>query len=423
MTRRTVTMPALHAGQDEIRRHPARFKAVPCGRRWGKSKLVQALLFGNALERQLPGWWIWPTLTMAQEAWHEDGGLLQSATKLKDQGLPLTISKTDYTVRLDAGGGGIAMRSADHPERLVAAGLGLAVFDESGLHRVPTWDESVRPACADHQSPAVFVGVPKGRQGLLWHAHQLGLDETADEWATFPHTTWDNPLFPKAERAALEADHAAGRVSDRYFKQEYLAAFLGDHGAVFENVVSVATATEPEHRPDGAYIVVGIDWGRTNDATVFSAGNLATDPPSQVALERIVGRSYDEQKRRLADFCEKWKPDLLIPERNSMGGPLCEELAQRYELLYQNGEPGFYMHAGSKRPLIENYAHAFRTGGIAILPDATQVTEHQAYEVKQLSTGHMTYSAPKNEHDDTVIAGALWYSAVDDGGAFGMIVL
>jgi len=420
---RTVTMPALHVGQEKVRLHPARFKVLPCGRRWGKTRLVEAICNAVAISRNLPAWWIWPSHVIAKDAWKGTHGLLDWGLQLQRAGFQLDISKVDRALYYP-GGGYVAMRSADDPDALVGAGLGLAVFDECGLHQVRSWDESVRPALSDNVGDALFVGVPRGRQGLLWHAHQMAQDPDATDWAEFPATTPDNPLFPKAEWASLVADHEAGRISDRYFRQQYLAEFLGDHGAVFERVVEMAVAPHVTTRPDGAFLVLGIDWGRSNDATVFSLGNVACTPLRQVALERIVGRSYDEQLRRLSAFVDHWKPDLIVPERNSMGGPLCEEIAGRgWPVFYgPDGEPGFHTNPGTKRPLIEQYAHAFRTGEIEILPDPVQITEHQAYEVKQLSTGYMTFSAPKNEHDDTVIAGALWVSAAMETADWGAVV-
>lgn len=403
-------MPRLHAGQEEIRRHPARYRIVRCGRRWGKSHLVLAIANGCAIERNLPVWWVWPSHVVAREAWGGRNGLLDWALQLRRAGFPIEISKVERAIRYP-GGGSVAIRSADDPDSLVAAGLGMAVIDEAGLHQVRTWEESLRPALADHQGHAVFAGVPKGRQGLLWHVHQLAAQ--GGDWIEFHRQTSDSPLFPTAEWLAIERDHAEGRISDRYFRQEYLAEFVGEQGAVFERVLEAATAPGLSQRPAGAYIVVGIDWGRSHDATVFSAGNLSATPPTQIALERVVGRSYDEQKRRLADFCARWRPDLIVPERNAMGGPLCEEIAARYPTYFgEDGEPGFLTTPGSKRPLIEYYAHAFRTRQVQILPDPIQIAEHQSYEVRQLTSGHVQFSASSHGHDDTVMAGALWYSQV-----------
>ena len=43
MTTLTVSLPPLHAGQREVAQHPARFKVLSCGRRWGKTRLGTAL--------------------------------------------------------------------------------------------------------------------------------------------------------------------------------------------------------------------------------------------------------------------------------------------------------------------------------------------------------------------------------------------
>ena len=74
--RMVVNLPPLHTGklpgsggQREIAEHPARFKVVCCGRRWGKTLLGVVLCLRTAL----PGgrtWWVAPHYKEAREGWN-----------------------------------------------------------------------------------------------------------------------------------------------------------------------------------------------------------------------------------------------------------------------------------------------------------------------------------------------------------------
>ena len=55
----------------EILDHPARFKTVACGRRWGKSALgITAILQAAHLEHKRC-WWVTPTYQQAEDVWLE----------------------------------------------------------------------------------------------------------------------------------------------------------------------------------------------------------------------------------------------------------------------------------------------------------------------------------------------------------------
>ena len=55
--------------QRRIAKHPARFKVVACGRRWGKTTLGMAMAVHEAVERRKRVWWVAPTYLMAFHPW------------------------------------------------------------------------------------------------------------------------------------------------------------------------------------------------------------------------------------------------------------------------------------------------------------------------------------------------------------------
>jgi hypothetical protein len=77
---------------------------------------------------------------------------------------------------------------------------------------------------------------------------------------------------------------------------------------------------------------------------------------------------------------------------------------------------GYKLSATSKPKLIESLALAIERGDIALLPDEVLLNELASYTLERLPGGGYRYSAPSGLHDDTVIAAALSWYAVQHGG-------
>src|ERR1043165_2541835 len=119
----SVTLPPLHRSQAQIAAHPARFRIVCAGRRWGKSRLAAMLSLKTALEQQGRCWWVAPSYAQSSMAWRE-------LKALADQ-MPGRIVREDVRRIALPGGGEITMKSADAPEALRGEGLDLVVLDEA----------------------------------------------------------------------------------------------------------------------------------------------------------------------------------------------------------------------------------------------------------------------------------------------------
>jgi hypothetical protein len=68
------------------------------------------------------------------------------------------------------------------------------------------------------------------------------------------------------------------------------------------------------------------DWGRSNDYTVFLV--LDTTTRAVVAMDRSNRVDYALQCERLKALCEKWQPQQIIAEQNSIGQPVIEQLTR-----------------------------------------------------------------------------------------------
>jgi phage FluMu gp28-like protein len=187
-------------------------------------------------------------------------------------------------------------------------------------------------------------------------------------------------------------------------RQEILAEVIDDAGAVFRRVAEMATATLQESPIGGHVYVVGVDWGRTHDATVFSVIDVTLK--HQVYLDRMTGVDYEMQLDRLIALNAKFRPAKIMVEVNAMGQPL-------FERLKRQGLPvvAFVTSNPTKQVIIDALTMAFEQAAIRILADETQVNELQAYEIEPLDNGKVRFGSPSGFHDDTVVALALAWAA------------
>lgn len=380
----------FHAGQLAVGRHPARFRVLAAGRRWGKTRLAVALAFAHA-SRGERVWWVAPSYPMAQVGWRELTALARP--------VPRVVARLSTRTLHCPGGGWVQVRSADDPDSLRGEGLDFVVLDECAFMREEAWTQALRPALSDRQGRALFLSTPRGRNWYwrLWH-YAATADDPA--WQAFQFPTSTNPYIAPAELAQAQAG-----LPERIFRQEYLAEFLEDGGGIFRHVQAAATATPvPCAEPGHAYII-GVDWGKYQDWTVYSV--LDVTAAAQVHQDRFHRVDYAVQLDRLRALAARYAPLAIVAERNAMGEPLVEQL-QRDGLPIQ----AFTTTQASKPQLIERLALAFERGALRILPDPVLLSELEAYEGTRLPSGTLRYGAPQGLHDDCVMALALaWWGA------------
>jgi hypothetical protein len=371
----------------------ARFKVLACGRRWGKTRLgvnecIQVAARGGR------AWWVAPTYRMTEVGWRP---LRQIATKLGWQ-----VRLGDRQV-LAPNGGEVSIRSSDNYDTLRGEGLDFVVLDECAFIAEQAWTEALRPALSDRLGRAMFISTPKGRN-WFWRYWQLGQDTTQSEWRSWQFPTASNPFIK-----ASEIEAARGMLPERTFEQEYLALFLEDGGGVFRRVLAAATLAPQDAPTPGHQYVMGVDWGKSNDWTVITVWD--TTAPSLVYMDRFNQIDYAFQHQRLLALYERWRPDVIRPEVNSIGGPVVEQ-------LQREGLPvvPFETTNATKFAAVEALALAFERGDIQIINDPQLIAELQAFELSRTATGMVRYAAPEGMHDDCVMSAVMGYSAFADAG-------
>jgi hypothetical protein len=376
---------SLHPAQARVKAEAKRFNVLACGRRWGKSAFAQALMAETAGEGYPVGYFC-PTYKHLKQQWREFSSRLKRLTEKK--------SEAEY--RLEFFGGGVAefwSLDSENPGR--SRKYKRVIVDEAGLPAdlEVQWMECVRPTLADLRGDAWFMGTPKGRN-FFWTAYCWG-DGDKREWKSWRMPTAENPII-----SAEEIESMREEMTDRAFRQEVLAEFLSDGGGVFRGVRECATAEVQEFPVDGHSYVIGVDWGRKDNFTVYTVFDMTS--MAAVYFDRMRIANYDQQKGRLISLWDRFGHPVIIAEENAMGGPVIEDLRMKGLPVH-----AFRTTAITKPPLIDALALAIERQDISYPDDPILIKELEAYESEQLPSGGTRYSAPRGMTDDHVISLAL----------------
>lgn len=388
-----LDLPTLYPLQAEIDSHPAKYKVVICGRRFGKTilaahKSVRLLQQGKRI--------------LLSSATQDQADVFWAYARKWTTPLP-NLYKNEGRRILRYGDGELRVKTGSNPEVLKGDHFDFVALDECALLDARVWYEVALPMLADTDGDAVFLSTPK-RRNWLWELFVKAQADTSGDWAVWNAPTHANPyLKPEVIDRLIE------NMTTESYQQEIMAQFLEGQGAVFRNVDACATV-QPDTvgvpcmvTPYEGKFCMGVDWAQTTDSTVITVMDI--DMHQLVALDRFNGVNWETQRGRLRALYDLWKPAVIIAESNSIGSPNIEAL-QAENLPVRP----FQTTAQSKPPLIESLVLAFERQELAILNYPILTNELKAYERTVSTSGRSQYSAPSGMHDDCVISLALaWY--------------
>jgi hypothetical protein len=381
------------------------------------------MLAGEAAIRGDPILWGAPTFGQCEIGWRELQRACAGAAHFARNRMEVTYPS----------GGSVTFRSLDDPDNargLTAAGV---VIDEAPLIQERAWYEVVRPIISDTEGWAVLMGTPKGKNffwresvqaknrpdSIAFQAPTLGVKKGAfGALERQPHDL-ENPFF-KFEEAQLLAD----TMTELTFSQEFLAEFVDSGGGVFRHVTDAPLAQLQQHGVPGHHYVMGVDWGKYNDFTVLIVLDLT--PEHAPALHATVGSPWDARPLPLVEVCyldrfnqvdytvqmgrllaayEKFRPDLIVAERNAAGEPLIEVMQRMSLPVYP-----FVTGNATKALAVDALALALERGQLALPKHDVLLNELMAFDAERLPSGTLRYAAPEGMHDDVcmALAMAMW---------------
>jgi hypothetical protein len=315
----------------------------------------------------------------------------------------ITISESEQRIDFPRTGGMIAIRSSHYPDNLRGMGLDFVVLDEAAYMHPGIWGDVVRPMLLEARGGALFLSTPRGKN-WFWDIYKLGEDPLEADWRSFQFDSDVNPLVAKAELDSIRRSS-----SDRTFREEYLAEFMDDTGQVFRGIQAAATAPDyPVYQPEHDYMI-GCDWAKEGDYSCYVV--IDATARQMVAIDRFNQIGWGLQLERLQSLVKRWHPRHIWAEANSMGSVLIDNL-----LAAELPVRPFVTTAYSKTPLIEGLALAIERAELALQPHEVLLNELASYRLERLQGGGYRYSAPAGLHDDTVMALALAWHGVGQGG-------
>lgn len=357
------------------------------GRRWGKNTLLQILAVETGIRGRYCGWGA-PVYRQMMDDYRALENILA----------PVIVSKSKTEMRFEVVGGGVIdFHSLDKPDNIRGKRYHRFIVNEAAFvpNLLDIRNYIITPTLIDFRGDEYYSGTPKGMNGFYALYTQTG-----DDWQKWHMSSYANPFIPRGELDALK-----NIMNERAFQQEILAEFIEDGAGVFRNVRKQATARALERGENGVQYVIGADWGRVDDATVFCVVDVTNK--ACVHMDRMTDTDFATQRVRLKVLAEKFNNAACLVEINSIGRPQLEEL-QRMGVSAM----GFETTNLTKAKIIDALALAFEQGKITIINDDVLVNELVAYTSERLQSGLVRYSAPEGLHDDTVIALALaWHGA------------
>jgi len=283
----------LRRAQGEVYECEKRFRVLVAGRRFGKTHLALVELLRAAWKQDRMAWYVAPSYRQAKRiAWER----LKRMTRPHWHGRP---NESDLSIRMKSGSV-IAVRGADRYDSLRGEGLDFVVLDEYASMRPECWTEVLRPALADREGGALFIGTPQGFNHFFERFEEA---QKNPDWAAFQFTTLEG-----GNVSARELESAARELDTRCFAQEFEARFESvARGLAYFAFDRAENVCEAEYRA-GEPLIWALDFN--------------VDPMCSVIAQR--------------DGDTVWVLDeLVLADSNTLGA--CEALAARTQKWWRQG--------------------------------------------------------------------------------------
>jgi hypothetical protein len=333
----------LSKPQQLVANDSARFKVVVAGRRFGKTYLSMREICYRA---RIPNREIFYITTSYRAA----KMILWKPLKrrLLDLKWVKKINESELSILLK-NGTTISLKGAEDPDKLRGVSLSYAVIDEAAECKLESlWGEILRPALADQQGGALFIGTPKGKSNPFYNLYVNAKDSANKDWAAFQFTTIEGGFVTAEEIVAARAD-----MSERQFNQEFMATF-----ETYENRVAWAfnrdihIIDEPK-QVNTSIIHVGMDFN-INPAVATVSVQLDQDSLMVIDEIKIYGSNTDEMSSEIIRRYPRSKvfvyPDPSGSRRQTSSGGMSDHL------ILQNA--GFIVKAPRKHDPVRDRINA-----------------------------------------------------------------
>ena len=298
MTHAKIEFRKLHPGQRIIYNNIGQRNLWRCGRRFGKTELLETTFSKRMIRGRKVGWFT-PDYKMMRPSYVRMHRLLHDMIEHS--------SKTESLIQL-YGGGLVEFWSLDNEDAGRSRDYDDVVIDEAGLVKKGLRDiveQAIAPTLLDRNGTLTMAGTPKGvdPENFFYTA-------SVDKTLGYVETHMPTAMNPMLDRVAV------AKLIDEYpplvYQQEYLAEFVDWSGVAFFPRGKLLASEEPVPYPvrcDTVFAVIdsATKTGRENDGTAVLY--CAYAPNSQLVYPLTI-LDYDIQQIEGA-LLESWLPNVF----------------------------------------------------------------------------------------------------------------
>lgn len=382
---------------------------VACGTKFGKTAGFSGGFSGRAAVKQGSLFrWIAPIYSQSKIGF-------KYCKKILPPEPEVDINKSEPSITIVGNDTRMEFKSGKNPEDLEGEATDCNVLDEAAKMQEQVYS-STKTTTTVTRGLIAACSTPRGKN---WFYNRCMDAKSQMDWAvkrgkspTHIFITAPSISNPAVSKEAVEEARRA--LPERLFRQYYLAEFMDD-GDVFSGyrdcLMEMDTLDFGERESQfwlhedhtEAQVVIGADWAKTKDRTVFYAIDLVTR--RCMGFQRFYKTKYTEAIRKLVLFSKKFNDVVVVLHDKTGLGTVIDDYLGQTDLPYE----GVTLGNANKGDMIAKLITGFEEVDHYI-PDWPYLMEElESFEVKTTLAGNMSYGAADGKHDDVIIAMMLAY--------------
>ena len=262
----------LHDGQSEISRGLSRKDVIRCGRRFGKTTMLETIGAHRAARKGHAVGWFVPEYKLMRPTF----------ARMRKMLAPIVTksSKTEAFIELQTGGS-VEFWTLDNEDAGRSRSYDTGIIDEASLVKVGLRDiveQAIMPTLLDRRGRLIMAGTPKGIDPENYF--YLACTDKALGWQEWHAPTRNNPTLDPIGVANLATEYPP-----LVYQQEYLAEFVDWSGDAFFSLDRMLVDGFPAETPpfcDTVFATVdsATKTGREHDGTAvcFWAYTVLPEP-------------------------------------------------------------------------------------------------------------------------------------------------
>ncbi len=365
------------------------YHAVVVGRQFGKTLMsINLLMYFGINNNNSKILWVSPVYSQATKVFQQIFQILQPA------GLVKSANKADFIIQL-INGTTIYFKSSERPETIRGLSINYAFIDEAQDCKDIAWKQSILPTLSAAGKKCIITGTPK-RKNWFYDVFMLGKSQTHTNHKSYHGSSVDSPYVSKEF-----IEEQKRTLPPKIFKQEFLAEWQDNEGAVFQGLDKVCiNEVWPDQNQSKVY--AGLDIGNKGDYSVLT---IIDELGRVLYMWRDNRIEYSQIADKVAEICRHYKVRDLLVETNGVGDPVFEMIKKRYSRtspLFQTNQTKENI---IRRLMGDIQDTTLELPSFNLFPTLQEELEIFEYEV--LPSGKIRYTHPQGFHDDAVISLAI----------------